>query len=272
MAINRYFHRTFFNNIDDAMRLSRVLLSILFIITILSAAPGQDNIISPKPEPTTTRVPKGMTVKKIIDKYYKARGGKASALAVRDIKYIMVSQVEGMPIVDTVWQKQPHLYNSSIYYYTVGKTTIYNGTKSEVRDLYGIRELKGAELDELVLQSHMNPFLNLEKLGIKATLDGMKKFKGEDCYVIKLTFTSGNFIRVYFENKSGLKVREESEIKDAQGEIHLKATDYFDYRGQNGFKYPAKIAQTTGGKGLLFTVTNLETNKGIDESVFALRK
>ena len=225
------------------MRLSRLLFSMLFITTILFGMPGADNIISPKPEAAKARMPKGMTVKRIVDKYYEVRGGKKTILAVNDLKYVMVTKYDGMPIVDTVWQKQPHLYNSSIYYYTVGKTTIYNGTKSEARDLYGVRELKDAELDELVLQSHMNPFLNLEKLGIKAKLDGLKKFKGEDCYVVKLTFSSGNVIRVYFEMKSGLKVREERELKDPQGEIHIKATDYFDYRGHNGVKFPAKIVQ-----------------------------
>lgn len=234
--------------------------------------PAPDNIISPKPEPTKTHMPKGITLKKIIDKYYEARGGKKNVLAVSDLKYIMVTKYDGMPIVDTVWQKLPHLYNSSIYYYTVGKTTIYNGTKSEARDVYGVRELKDAELDELVLQSHLNPFLNLDKLGIKAKLDGLKKFKDADCYVIKLTFTSGNIIRVYFDMKSGLKVREERETSDSNGEVHLKATDYSEYRGHNGVKYPARIAQTTDGKGLSFTVTTLETNNGIDDKIFALRK
>jgi zinc protease len=253
------------------MRIFRLFLSTLFITTILFGMSAPD-IISPKPEPTNTRIPKGISVQKIINKYYESRGGKKKVLAVNDLKYIMVTKYDGMPIVDTVWQKQPHLYNSSIYYYTVGKTTIYNGTKSEARDVYGVRELKDAELDELVLQSHLNPFLNLEKLGITAKLDGLKKFKDSDCYVIKLTFASGNVIRVYFDMKSGLKVREERDVSDANGQVHLKATDYFDYRGQNGVKFPAKIVQTTDGQGLSFTVTTLEANHGIDDENFVFRK
>jgi hypothetical protein len=217
------------------------------------------------------RMPKGMTVKKIVDKYYEALGGRKNVLAVKDLKYIMVSGYDGMPIVDTIWQKQPHLYNSSIYYYTVGKTIIYTGTKSEARDLYGIRELKDAELDELILQSHMNPFLNLEKLGIKAKLDGLKKFRDSDCYVLKLTFASGNVMWVYFDMKNGLKVRNERELVDKDGGVHIKATDYLDYRGLKGVMFPSKIVQTTDGQGLSFTVSKLETNTGFDDKYFELR-
>ena len=254
------------------MRLFRSFLIIMLISSTLLALPGSDNIISPKPEPASTRMPKGMSVKKIVDKYYEARGGRKNVLAVQDLMYIMVTKYDGMPIVDTVWQKQPHLYNSSIYYYTVGKTIIYTGTKSEARDVYGVRELKDAELDELVLQSHMNPFLNLEKLGIKAKLEGLKKFRGSDSYVIKLTFASGNVMRVYFDMKNGLKVREDREITDPDGQVHIKATDYLDYRGHSGVTFPAKIVQTTDGKGLSFVVTQLETNSGIDDKRFELRK
>jgi hypothetical protein len=253
------------------MRLSHLFFSLFIVSVFIIGKPQNGGIISPKPEETHTVMPKGMTLKKVIDKYYEVRGGKKSVLAVKDLMYVMSAKYDGMPIVDTVWQKQPHLYNSSIYYYTVGKTTIYNA-KSEVRDLYGVRELKDAELDELVLQSHMNPLLNLDKLGIKAKLEGLKKFQGNDCYVVKLTFASGSIMRVYFDMKNGWKVREEREIADPDSSVHIKATDYFEYRGHNGVKFPAKIVQTTDGQGLTFTVFKLETNTGIDDKNFELRK
>ena len=248
------------------MRSIRFLLCAL-LIPILVYSMNEDRVISPKPDTSSTPVPKGVTAKMIIDKSINAIGGKNNILKVKNKFSIMNANVDGMPIIDTIWQKLPHLYNSTIFYYTVGKTTIFDGEKAQIRDMYGPRLVTGDDLEELRFQSDLTAMVNLEKLKIKTNLIGIKRVFGRDCYQVEFTFPTGFVMDLYFDMATGYKLREERELKTPSG-TYLKATDYLDFREVKGVKYPYIIMQTVEGKGLSFKVTKLEVNTKFLKDVF----
>ena len=248
------------------MRALRFLLySLLIPVYIFSM--DNNKIISEKPDTSGTPVPKGMTAKMVIDRGIQVIGGKKNILKVKDKFCVMSTRYDGMPIVDTVWQKLPHLYNTTIYYHTVGKTTVFDGEKATIRDMYGPRLMTGDDLEELRFQSDLNAMVNLDKLKIKTALIGIKKFIGRDCYQVECTFPSGFVMDMYFDMATGFKLREERELKTPNGTF-LKATDYLDFRDVKGVKYPHIITQTIEGKGLAFQVTKLEVNTQFSNDVF----
>jgi hypothetical protein len=107
--------------------------------------------------------------------------------------------------------------------------------------------------------------------GIKRTLKGMETIEGTDAYIIETVDAGNNKTIEYFDQKSGLLVRQTKFEKDPQGAEVSQSTDMSDYRevpGTNGYKMPYFMSIPAGGMSLNLKVQTVEVNKNIPDTEF----
>jgi len=109
------------------------------------------------------------------------------------------------------------------------------------------------------------PELAYATLGKKLSLKGGETIDGNNVYVIEVESASGNKQTEYFDIKTGLKVRSQSNQDGT-----LVQTDYSDYREvEGGIKMPYKIVSTGQMPfPLAFEVQSVAVNTGVEDAVF----
>jgi zinc protease len=88
-----------------------------------------------------------------------------------------------------------------------------------------------------------------------------------ECYKIKFTLPSGIRWFQYYENDSGLKVKEIKEIQTKQG-LFEQETYFSDYREVSGLKFPFTLKQYFGNQEIDLRVTSIEINTGLKDNLF----
>jgi len=74
----------------------------------------------------------------------------------------------------------------------------------------------------------------------------------------------------YYNVETDLKFKETKEIQTKQG-LFEQETYFSDYREVSGLKFPFTIKQYLGLQEIELTVTSIEINTGLDDSVFEMK-
>ena len=149
-----------------------------------------------------------------------------------------------------------------LLYYNSGQGTMIIGTEKT--------EIEKKELERLMMDATMQLLLNPDSFGVKTDFMGEECIDSIDCYAIRLVLPSGIRWFQYYAVETGLKVKETKEIHTKQG-LFEQETYFSDYREVKGLKFPFTIKQYLGLQEIELTVTNIEINTGLDDSVFELR-
>jgi zinc protease len=133
----------------------------------------------------------------------------------------------------------------------------------------GLRDQAGAELAESKRGSEFLQAFELRKLYSKLTVTGTEKIGEHDVYVIEAAVPEGSDpTKMYFDSRTGLLVRVESENHDSGGVSHLR-TDVDDYRDVDGVKLPFISKQTNGDTTYTITISEVHHNVELEDSDFA---
>lgn len=221
-------------------------------------------------EQTTTETdPVNITAQGVINKYIYAIGGIDKFKSVMDRTTVMTGTAMSQPIEIVVMQKYPDkLFQElragevkQLLYYSNGKGAMIIGTEKT--------EIEKKELERLMMDATMHLLLNPDSFGVKAEYLGIECIDSVDCYVIKLTLPSGIRWFQYYSMQNDLKFKETKEIQTKQG-LFEQETYFSDYREVNGLKFPFAIKQYFGLQEIELTVTSIEINTGLDDSIFEL--
>lgn len=196
-------------------------------------------------------------VEQIIERYVQAIGGRTAIerLSSRVSRGTFEGFFTGMTVSGKV-EILEKATDKSIFTITIPSFgTIrrgYNGQYGfEQISLFGFREIKGAELDNMKLASDFHWSINLRKLYPKLVLNGKEQVKNSDAYVIEATPAQGSPAKLYFDVESGLLVR--------------KDEAYFeDYREANGVLIPF----TVRGVNTLIRLSEVKHDVLIEDSKF----
>lgn len=237
---------------------------ILFICIILLTETlyAQNNGI-------TETDPVNITAQAVINKYLYAIGGIDKFKSVMDRTTVMTGTAMGQPINITIMQKYPDkLFQElqagevkQLFYYQSGKGLILIGNEKT--------EIENKELERLKIDAIMQFLLEPESYGIKTEMLPNEMVDSVDCYKIKLVLPSGIRWFQYYSVETSLKVKESKEIQTRQG-LFEQETYFSDYREVSGLKFPFTIKQYLGLQEIELTVTSIEINTGLDDSVFEL--
>lgn len=237
---------------------------ILFSFIILFS-----RILLPQEEITTETDPVNITAMAVINKYIYAIGGIDKFKSVMDRTTVMTGTAMSQPISITVKQKYPDkLFQelkagevTQLLYYSDGKGMVVIGNEKT--------DIEKKELERLMMDATMQLLLSPDSFGVKSDFIGEECIDSIDCYAIRLILPSGIRWFQYYDVETGLKFKETKEIQTKQG-LFDQETYFSDYREVNGLKFPFTIKQYFGLQEIDLTVTSIEINTGLDDSVFEL--
>ncbi|MBE0572627.1 MAG: hypothetical protein IH618_13875 [Ignavibacteriaceae bacterium] len=221
-------------------------------------------------EQTTTETdPVNITAQGVINKYIYAIGGIDKFKSVMDRTTVMTGTAMSQPIEIVVMQKYPDkLFQElragevkQLLYYSNGNGMMIIGTEKT--------EIEKKELERLMMDATMQLLISPDSFGVKTEYLGIEKVDSIDCYAIKLTLPSGIRWFQYYSMQNDLKFKETKEIQTKQG-LFEQETYFSDYREVSSLKFPFTIKQYFGLQEIELTVTSIEINTGLDDSIFEL--
>ncbi|MFP5041966.1 M1 family metallopeptidase [Parasediminibacterium sp. JCM 36343] len=214
----------------------------------------------------TKAVPAGTTVKKVFDNYIKAIGGTEKVKAITDLSVASVGTIQGVEVNMTVKQKAPDKYFQEIAIPTMSMVPfkiIINGDSVSV-----FQNGQAAPLPDEAkagFKSNTKIFTeydaNLASFQLAPNLviagDGL-------AYLVTETKADGNKTERYYDEKTGLKVKEAT-IKGG----NTSNTEYSDYKElPNGVKIPYTRKGEMGGYLIEFKVKEAKANSNIADTDF----
>lgn len=146
----------------------------------------------------------------------------------------------------------------------------FDGTSGYVLDtMQGNRDISGNQLENMKNAMFPNPLLTYKEHGTTVELGGKEKVGGRDAYVLTFKPKSGSVARQFVDAESYLPVKLVVKIDIPQiGEVE-QSTELSDYREVDGVKIPFKVTSSSAVQSFTITVTKVEHNVKIDETLFA---
>lgn len=213
------------------------------------------------------------TPDEIFDKYIQVTGGKQAYDQVKTqiTKGTLEFTAQGVKGTVTTWKEAPNNYISSLQIGGIGdiEMGVSNGVAWEKSAILGPRIKTGTERAEAIREATLNATLHWKELFTKATVEGVEKVDGEDCYKLVLQPKEGKPMTQYYQKKSGLAVKVMTVVSNQMGEVPVTIT-VSDYKNFGGVWMPAKTSQKAAGQEFTVTIDSVETNPEIPASRFAL--
>ncbi|CAM1359675.1 Peptidase M16 [Tenacibaculum litopenaei] len=204
-------------------------------------------------------IPAGMNAGTVIDNYIKAIGGKAKVAGVKTLLTTSNASIQGTPVVLVIKSAAPNKQSTIVSVMgNVMQKMVFNGTTGYQEGRGQRKALEGDDLKEA--QTTSAPFAdNAYRSG---KLVRIEPVDGSNAYVI----TAGKS-EIFYDVKTGLKVKEVKTSKGPQGEIKVPVT-YGDYKEVNGIKFPHKMVQTMGPMKMEFITKEIKINEGVTDADF----
>lgn len=228
------------------------------------------DIYGEKYDPNVKKVPEGVTVEQVLNKYIEALGGRESIQKVKDKTQKFTGALQGMNITITISQKEPNKFYQMLDAGVFQQKTVFDGTKGKMSAMGQEQELKGEQLEQLKLQSFLHAFLDYAKYEIKAELTALETVNKKDAYRVTLSTASGYKVTQYFAVDSGLLMRTMSSLTTPQGSFN-STVDFDDYREVQGVKYAHKLTQSVGPQTIELTAASVEVNTNLSDSLFEVK-
>lgn len=220
------------------------------------------------------------TADEVIDKYLTAIGGRAALGKVtsRTTTGTMTLSTPAGDISGPVemLNQQPNksrmLMKMDLTSLGAGPMVVdqrFDGTSGYVLDtLQGNRDITGNQLENMKNGAFPNPFLNYKERGVTVELAGKEKVGEREAYVLIFKPKSGSVGRQFIDAESYLPVKLVAKIDIPQvGEVE-QTTEFFDYRDVDGIKIPFTVKATSAVQRFTITITKVEHNVKIDETLF----
>lgn len=208
----------------------------------------------------TLPIPAGVTVTTVIDKYFKAIGGKEKIATIKTTMMIANATIQGTPLVMTVKASSPNKTSMSIAVMgNVMQKKVFDGAK-------GYSEARGQKTDmkpeQITKAKNSNTLFNdLEYTSGK--LLRIEPIDGKNAIVLK-----HNDTEAYYDMISGLKVKELKTVKTPDGKEIKVPSVFSDYKEVNGIKFPHSIGLKSGPMDLNFVVKEMKINEGVSDADF----
>src|SRR5262249_40087430 len=136
-------------------------------------------------------------------------------------------------------------------------------------------DITGEELDAMKNAQFPSPLLNYKGMGTTVELAGKEKVGDRDAYVLIGKPKAGPVIRYYIDAETYLPIRSVMKIMVPKimapqfGTEVEQTQETSDFREVDGVKVPYRIKTTSSLQTVLVTITQVEQNKQIDQSLFS---
>ena len=231
--------------------------------------------VGDEPETIVRQAPGAPSVDQVLDKFIEAIGGaqrlaRLTSYAAKG-EYIGYGDAQTVPV--EIYAKRPDQLTTIIRTFNGASTTTYDGRNGWVAipdaespipfRVVTVTELDGVRLDaQLAFPATVKQCLTEWRGAIPAALGD------RDVVVIQGASASGSPVKLYFDEESGLLVRQVRYTEASLGR-NMTQVDYDDYRDVAGVKMPFKWTLTwQSGQGR-FELKDVQPNAAIDATRFA---
>jgi hypothetical protein len=221
------------------------------------------------------------TADEIIEKHLAAIGGRAALgkLTSRVMTgTFTVSTPAGefsgpIEIMNQAPNKVRTLINLDLSGVGVGKVTIdqrFDGVTGYAIDtLQGNRDITGDQLEAMRNGLFPSPLLDYKNNGIAIELTGKEKVGDRDAFVLVIKPKTGPSSKNYIDASTFMMFRQVAALDIPQVGRLEQTTDLSDERDVDGVKIAHKIVSTSNVQNFTVTVTKVEHNGAIDQTLFA---
>lgn len=226
--------------------------------------PANNTWLAAKPKPVAA----GTSADDVMNNYIKAIGGTDLLKSVTDLSVSATGSVQGIDVLFTSKQKSPDKYLQEVSVPAMNMVAVHlamngntisfnqNGQPVPVTD-----EMKKTFLEQAIIF----PELFYAKNGYTLILaPDLELLNDAYVYVVTISNTNGKIIKDYFDEKTGLKVKEIIENKGNP----TSTVDFSDYKEVNGIKFAFERKSDLGNQVIDFKVKEIKVNSNIPDSDF----
>jgi len=212
-----------------------------------------------------------MTAEQILDRMTQVSQSKQAIAKIRTIRLRGTMSYPTMNMQGTleIHFKKPSLVAVKINIQGIGEITQgYDGKVGwEKSPLTGLRELKGAELLQMRMNSDPTANYDWRRLLRNPRTAGTAKVENRNAHVIQARDITGGETKFYIDTQNFRLLRIDTVVATQQGS--LPATMYFsDYRQIDGILYPFTTRQVAAGIEAVVRLTEVKHNVPVNDSIF----
>ena len=231
--------------------------------------------------PGTARAADEKDVAAVLDKAIKALGGAEKLGSIKaatwktkgtvtfgggDNDFDMVTTVQGLDNSRTEFEAE---FGGNM----VKGVTVLNGDKGwrKFGDMGGEmdKDALASEKRNLYLQIVPATILPLKEKGFKVEAAGTEKVDSKPATVLKVTGPDGKDFKLFFDQESGLPVKQVAKVIDFMGEEFTQETTFSAYKEFNGIKKATKIqSKRNGEKFIEQEVRDFKVVEKVDPKTF----
>ncbi len=197
-------------------------------------------------DPTLAKLPAGLTVEGVFNKYLEAIGGEEAISKFENATLKMSAQMSGQTIgLDVIFAKGRKSKTTVSMGPMVAMAAISNGSKASTMQMGQKVPMNEEQQEELGFANGLFTEFELLESGATAELAGVEQIDGKDAYGVEITLSKGNNYTLYFDAETGLKVRFNKVLETPQGSF-TQTVDYLDYKEVDGIMIFHNLKQKFG--------------------------
>jgi photosynthetic reaction center cytochrome c subunit len=211
-----------------------------------------------------------LTAQETLDKYVQALGGADAVQKISSrVEKGKTTTFGGRQFPLEVFTKGPGKWASYLHLPPGDNATIFDGQGGWIA-IPGrpVRELSAGDLDAARLDADLQFPLTIKQTFTELKLNGTEKIDGHDTLVVTGQRTDLPPISFYFDQQSGLLVREVRYHETPLGHFPTQI-DYSDYRDSGGTKVPFQRVVARPGMRFVTQLEEVQNNVPIDDAKFA---
>ena len=240
--------------------------------------PTLEGIYEPPPLPQPdiiTRGPASPTADQILEKYLQALGGAQRLASLTSFvakgTYKEVGGLDTNPV--EVYAQAPGRLVTIVKTMNGSSTTVCDGSNVWIAAPYEdepvpLLPLSGGALEGVQLDAQLNFSGQIKRLLTDWRVGYPGSIGSTETQVVQGFTATGSPVKLYFDNKSGLLVRQVRYANTAAGSLPTQL-DYSDYREVAGVKMPFRVMSTWADGRTLTQFTEVQPNVSIDAAKFA---
>ncbi len=213
--------------------------------------------------------PKGTTAASIIKAYLDAIGGEDKVKAIQDLTVTSEGTIQNFNLVRTNKFK-----SNGMFYQDVDVPAYNNFNASHIvinaaDSITVIANGRVIQLDAIAKNSvkaryRLFPELNFSKTGYTAKLDdNLKVINGVLAYLITVTDPSGVKVKYFYDQKTGLKLRQYTDVPNAA------VLEFGNYQAiDTGVKIPFTEKNNINGAPIEYTIKKVVANSNLSNDIF----
>ncbi len=231
---------------------------------------------APKPAPEAAAKPEAKAaalpaIDEVLAKFVKASGGEEAIKKVTSRTMKGTFELPAMGANGTVEMltKAPNMNFMKIEVGGFGAiVSVFDGKAAWSQDpMSGLRELQGAELAMMKVQSDFHRELRMKELYKSLTVKSREKLAGGSAIMVEAIPAEGSPEKYYFDEMTGLLVRHDSEPETPQGKMPTEAT-FEDYKMVDGVNIAHTLKQTTPAFAMTIKFEDIKSNVAIENTKF----